>query len=109
MPASLSAQDRYNAGGLLACAIDREHDSGSRKLRKILKFFQLSSLEQENFIRLSQGFTIPKLFADEISEEGLRRTIVKEVVKFAKGEGQYERNWKDDVQRFATWLGVRIE
>ena len=105
---SLSAQDRYNAGGLLTCAIDREGDPGSRKLRKALKLLQLSIQEQENLVRLSQGFTIPKLFADELSDEGTRRLVVKEVVNSLKGEGNYERDWKDDLRQFASWLGVPI-
>ena len=105
---SLSAQDRYNAGGLLTCAIDRDGDPGSRKLRKALKLLQLSTLEQENLVRLSQGFTIPKLFADELSDEGIRRLVVKEVVNSVKGEGNYERDWQDDLRLFASWLGVTI-
>lgn len=105
----LSAHDRYNAGGLLACAIDRDRDPGSRKLRKALHALQLSRLEQDNIVRLSQGLTIPKLFADGILDEATRRMVVAQVVKFAKGEGQYERDWKDDVQRFSTWLGVPID
>ena len=105
---SLSAQDRYNAGGLLTCAIDRSRDPGSRKLRKALKLLQLSTLEQENLVRLSQGFTIPKLFADEFSDEGIRRLVVKEVVNSVKGEGNYERDWQDDLRQFASWLGVSL-
>ena len=106
---SLSAQDRYNAGGLLTCAIDRERDPGSRKLRKALKLLQLSTQEQENLVRLSQGFTIPKLFADEMPDEGIRRIVVKEVVNSVRGDGNYERDWQDDLQQFASWLGVRID
>ena len=105
---SLSAQDRYNAGGLLTCAIDRERDPGSRKLRKALKHLQLSIQEQENLVRLSQGFTIPKLFADEMPDEGIRRLVVKEVVNSVKGEGNYERDWQDDLRQFSAWLGVKI-
>lgn len=105
----LSAQDRYNAGGLLTCAIDRDRDPGSRKLRKALQALQLSRLEQENLVRLTQGFTIPKLFADEFSDDSIRRMVVKEVEKFAKGESNYQRDWQEDINRFSTWLGVRID
>ena len=104
----LSAQDRYNAGGLLTCAIDRDGDPGSRKLRKVLKLLQLSNQEQENLVRLSQGFTIPKLFSDELSDEGIRKLVVKEVVNSVKGEGNYERDWQEDLRLFAGWLGVTI-
>ena len=103
---SLSAQDRYHAGGLLACAIDRNRDPGSRKLRKALQALQLTRLEQDNLVRMSQGFTIPKLFADEFSDEGIRRMVVKEVEKFARGEANYTRDWKEDLQQFSAWLGV---
>ena len=105
---SLSAQDRYNAGGLLTCAIDRERDPGSRKLRKALNLLQLSIQEQENLVRLSHGFTIPKLFADEMPDEGIRRLVVKEVVNSVKGEGNYVRDWQDDLRQFSAWLGVTI-
>ena len=106
---NLSAQDRYNAGGLLACAIDPERDPGSRKLRKAIQALQLSRLEQDNLVRMSQGFRIPKLFADEFPDEGLRRMVVKEVEKFVRGEDNYQRDWQEDFQQFSAWLGVRID
>ena len=106
--AVLSARDRYNIGGLLACAIDQAGDPGLRKLRKALKHLVLPLQEQENLVRLTQGFLIPKLFSDEISDEATRKLAVKELVGFAKNEGHYERDWESDLRQFATWLGVPI-
>ncbi|GJL62991.1 MAG: hypothetical protein NPIRA04_16450 [Nitrospirales bacterium] len=102
----LSANDRYNIGGLFACAIDQARDPGLRKLRKALTHLALSSQEQENLVRLTQGFMIPKLFADEIQDESTRQLAVKELVGFAKTESQYEREWRADLEQFSIWLGV---
>ena len=106
--AGLSAVDRYNVGGLLACAIDQAGDPGLRKLRKALKHLALSVQEQENLVRLTQGFMIPKLFADEIKDEATRRLAVKELVGFAKTEAHYERDWQSDLEQFSIWLGIAI-
>ncbi|GJL67320.1 MAG: hypothetical protein NPIRA05_22910 [Nitrospirales bacterium] len=93
---------------MFACAIDQARDPGLRKLRKALKHLALSTQEQENLVRLTQGFMIPKLFADEIQDEATRQLAVKELVGFAKTESQYEREWQADLKQFAIWLGVPI-
>ncbi|MGB0908814.1 MAG: hypothetical protein ACPGYT_00500 [Nitrospirales bacterium] len=106
--AVLTAIDRYNIGGLLACAIDQARDPGLQKFRKVLKHLALSSKEQENLVRVTQGFMFPKLFADEIKEEAIRELAVKELVGFARSEGNYERDWQSDMKQFAIWLGITI-
>ncbi|GJL50567.1 MAG: hypothetical protein NPIRA01_17940 [Nitrospirales bacterium] len=68
----------------------------------------LSTQEQENLVRLTQGFMIPKLFADEIQDEATRQLAVKELVDFAKAESNYERDWRSDLERIGVWLGVAI-
>jgi len=104
----LSQYDRYNIGGLFACAIDQAKDPGLRKLRKALTHLALSTQEQENLVRLTQGFMIPKLFADEIQDEATRQLAVKELLGFARTEGHYERDWQADLEQFSLWLGVPI-
>ncbi|GJL55008.1 MAG: hypothetical protein NPIRA02_21400 [Nitrospirales bacterium] len=104
----LSASERYNIGGLFACAIDQARDPGLWKLKKALKHLALTTQEQENLVRLTQGFMIPKLFADEIQDEETRKLAVKELVGFAKTEGNYERDWQSDLEQFGIWLGISI-
>lgn len=106
--ANLTPLDRYNIGGLLACAIDQAEDPGLLKFRKALKHLALSAQEQENLIRVTQGFMFPKLFADEIKEESTRELAVKELLRFAKTEDNYERDWQSDIKQFAIWLGIAI-
>jgi len=105
----LSASERYNIGGLLACAIDQSRDPGLQTFRKALKHLGLSAKEQENLVRVTQGFMFPKLFADEIKDEETRELAVEELVGFAKSEGNYERDWESDLKQFAIWLGVVIQ
>lgn len=101
----LTDTERYSAGGLFACAIERTSDPDFKRLRSVLRELDLPSLEKDNLIRLSQGFTIPKLFADSIAAHKAE-SLIQRVVKFAVGEGGYERKWKNDIRQVAVWLGV---
>ena len=101
----LTGTDRYNLGGLLACAIDRISDPHFDRLRAALRDLNLTSLEKDNLIRLSQGFTIPKLFADGFPLEKAN-SAVQQLVKFARGEREYEEEWKEDIRQVAAWLGI---
>lgn len=101
----LTATERYNVGGLFACAIERTSDPDFKRLRSVLRELDLPSLEKDNLIRLSQGFTIPKLFADSIAQHKAE-SLVERLVKFAVGEGGYERKWKNDIRQVAAWLDV---
>ncbi|MGD9853188.1 MAG: hypothetical protein AB7T38_18230 [Nitrospirales bacterium] len=92
-------------GGLFACAIERTSDPDFKRLRSVLRELDLPSLEMDNLIRLSQGFTIPKLFADGIAQYKTG-SLVERLVKFAVGEGGYERKWKNDIRQVAEWLGL---
>lgn len=104
-PSALTATDRYNIGGLFACAIERNTDPDFKRIRSILRELELTLLEKDNLIRLSQGFTIPKLFADGISLDKAG-PVVERLVKFALGEGGYEKKWRRDIHQVAAWLGV---
>ena len=54
---------------------------------------------------MSQGFTIPKLFADGIPTEKAR-VIVQKFVKFGRSAGDYEKTWKEEIRQVASWLGM---
>lgn len=97
--------ERYNLGGLFACAIERASDPDFKRLRSVLRELELSALEKDNLIGLSQGFTIPKLFADGIASDKQEK-IIERLVKFALKEGDYERAWKNDIRQVAGWLGM---
>ncbi len=101
----LTATERYSAGGLFACAIERTSDPDFKRLRSVLRELDLPSLEKDNLIRLSEGFTIPKLFADSIAPHKAG-SLVEGLVKFAVGDGGYERKWKNDIRQVAVWLGL---
>ena len=101
----LTSTERYNIGGLFACAIERISDPDFQRLRSVLRELDLPSLEIDNLVRLSQGFTIPKLFADEIPPEKAGQ-IMKGLVKFASGDGAYEKQWRRDIRQVASWLGM---
>ncbi|MGE0472735.1 MAG: hypothetical protein AB7P17_03770, partial [Nitrospirales bacterium] len=101
----LTTTERYNVGGLFVCAIERTSDPDCKRLRSVLRELDLPSMEKDNLIRLSQGFTIPKLFADGIAQHKTEN-LVERLVKFAVGEGGYERKWKNDIRQVATWLGL---
>ena len=97
--------ERYNIGGLFACAIERETDQDFSRLRSVLRELDLSSLEKDNLIRLSEGFTFPKLFADGIALEKVSG-IVQRLVKFARAQEAYEQLWQRDIRQVASWLGL---
>lgn len=100
----LSPTERYNLGGLFACAIDRAFDPDFKRLRAVLRHLNLSSQEKDNLLRLSQGFTIPKLFADGVGEQKVSQTLT-DFITFAMAEGAYEKKWRDEIRQVGMWLG----
>jgi len=101
----LSSTERYNIGGLFACAIERRHDPDFSRLRAVLRHLGLSSQEKDNFIRLSEGFMIPKLFAENLPEQKVNQ-LLTDLVKFAIVEGNYEKYWREEIQQIGFWLGI---
>ncbi len=101
----LTSTDRYNLGGLLACAIDRISDPHFHRLRSALRDLNLTALEKDNLIRLSQGFTIPKLFADAFPLEKAQ-SAVRQLVRDVRGTRENEKEWKEEIRRVAGWLGI---
>ena len=101
----LSANERYNIGGLLACAIERAADPNCTRLRAVLRHLDLSSQEKDNLIRLSQGLMIPKLFADSVAEQKVNQ-LLADLVRFALTEGSYEKHWREEIRQVGLWLGV---
>ena len=101
----LSANERYNIGGLFACAIERRHDPDCSRLRAVLRFLDLASQEKDNLIRLSEGFMIPKLFAENLAEPKVNQ-LLADLVKFARRQENYERYWREEIQQIGFWLGV---
>jgi hypothetical protein len=71
----LSSEVRYNAGGVCASLLNSSSKKEKTLLSKLLKNLGLSVIEQRNLLQLSQGFTIPKLFADGIKEERDRKKV----------------------------------
>jgi hypothetical protein len=103
--AILSHKDRYNVGGLFACAIDRASDPDFKRLRTILRHLDLSSQEKDNLLRLSQGMLVPKLFADGLDEHKVRQAL-RDVIGFASAEGAYEKKWRNEIRQVGIWLGL---
>ena len=101
----LSSTERYNIGGLFACAIERRHDPDFSRLRAVLRHLDISSQEKDNLIRLSQGFMIPKLFAENLSEQKVTQ-LLADLVKFGFAEGSYEKHWREEIQQIGFWLGI---
>ena len=101
----LSPNECTNIGGLFACAIDRRNDPDFSRLRAVLRHLNLSSQEKDNFIRQSQGFMIPKLFAENIQEAKVN-LLLADLVKFATKEGNYETYWREEIQQVGFWLGI---
>ena len=101
----LSSTERYNIGGLFACAIERPRDPDFSRLRAVLRHLDLSSQEKDNFIRLSEGFMIPKLFAENLPEQKVNQ-LLADLVKFAIVEGNYEKYWREEIQQIGFWLGI---
>jgi hypothetical protein len=100
----LSPTERYNLGGLFACAIERAFDPDFKRLRAVLRHLDLPSQEKDNLLRLSQGFTIPKLFADGVGAHKVSQ-ILADFITFALAEGAYEKKWRDEIRRVGMWLG----
>jgi hypothetical protein len=101
----LSSTERYNIGGLFACAIERRHDPDFSRLRAVLRHLDISSQEKDNLIRLSQGFMIPKLFAENLSEQKVNQ-LLADLVKFGIKQGNYEKYWREEIQQIGFWLGI---
>ena len=100
----LSPTERYNLGGLFACAIERAFDPDFKRLRAVLRHLDLPAQEKDNLLRLSQGFTIPKLFADGVGGHKVSQTLTN-LITFALAEGAYEKNWRDEIRQVGMWLG----
>ena len=100
----LSPTERYNLGGLFACAIERAFDPDFKRLRAVLRHLDLPSQEKDNLLRLSQGFTIPKLFADGVGAHKVSQTLT-DLMTFAFAEGAYEKKWRDEIRQVGMWLG----
>jgi hypothetical protein len=100
----LSPTERYNIGGLFACAIERAFDPDFKRLRAVLRHLDLPSQDKDNLLRLSQGFTIPKLFADGVKEHKVGQTLA-DLITFALAEGAYEKKWRDEIRQVGMWLG----
>jgi len=101
----LSAHERYNIGGLFACAIERANDPDCSRLRAVLRHLDLSSQEKDNLIRLSEGLMIPKLFAESVPEQKVGLALT-DLVKFAMRERSYEKHWREELQQIGLWLGM---
>jgi len=100
----LSPTERYNLGGLFVCAIERANDPDFKRLRVVLRHLELPSHEKDNLLRLSQGFTIPKLFADGIEGQKVSQTLT-DLIRFASAEGAYEKKWRNEIRQVGLWLG----
>ncbi|MCW5783272.1 MAG: hypothetical protein KIT39_08170 [Nitrospirales bacterium] len=100
----LSLTERYNLGGLFVCAIERANDPESKRLRAVLRHLDLPSQEKDNLLRLSQGLTIPKLFADGVGGDKVSQ-ILTDFIRFASSEGAYEKKWRDEIRQVGVWLG----
>ncbi len=103
--ASLTSIERYNLGGLFACAIERASDPGSNRLWAVLRHLGLSSQEQENLLRQTEGFMIPKLFAEGVAEQKVNQSL-QDFMAFAMAEENYEKYWRDEIRQVGRWLGL---
>ncbi len=101
----LSPTERYNIGGLFACAIGRDHDRDFSRLRAALHHLGIPAQEKDNLLRLSQGLMIPKLFAENLAEPKVNKLLAG-LVKFAMKEGSYEHHWREEIQQIGFWLGI---
>jgi hypothetical protein len=101
----LSANERYNIGGLFACAIERRNDPDFSRLRSVLRHLDLTSQEKDNLIRLSEGFMIPKLFAENLPEPKVN-LLLADLLKFKIKQGNSEKYWREEIQQIGFWLGV---
>jgi hypothetical protein len=101
----LSSTERYNIGGLFACAMERRHDPDCSRLRAVLRHLDLSAQEKDNLIRLSEGFMIPKLFAENLPEQKVNQ-LLADLVKFGLAQGISEKYWREEIQQIGFWLGI---
>ncbi len=101
----LSPNERYNIGGLFACAMERRNDPDCSRLRAVLRHLDLTPQEKDNLIRLSEGFMIPKLFAENLAEPTVN-LLLADLVKFGKKQGNYDKYWREEIQQIGFWLGV---
>jgi len=101
----LSSTERYNIGGLFACAMERRHDPDCSRLRAVLRHLDLSAQEKDNLIRLSEGFMIPKLFAENLPEQKVNQ-LLADLIKFGLAQGSYEKYWREEIQQIGFWLGI---
>ena len=101
----LSLTERYNIGGLFACAIERRNDPDSSRLRLVLRHLDLSPQDKDNLIRQSLGFMIPKMFAENLPEPKVNQ-LLADLVKFGMKQGSYEKHWRQEIQQIGFWLGV---
>ncbi len=101
----LSSTERYNIGGLFACAMERRNDPDCSRLRAVLRHLDLYPQEKDNLIRLSEGFMIPKLFAENLPEPKVNQ-LLADLVKFSMKEESYEKYWREEIQQIGFWLGV---
>ena len=104
--AGLSTQDCYNLGGLCACVIDTTAKDGKSRLQRLLQNLNLPGIDQANLMRVSQGIRFPKLFADGLADEGIRRKAFERLKRFAKADGPASKQWKDDLQELERLLGM---
>ena len=101
----LSPNERYNIGGLFACAMERRNDPDCSRLRAVLRHLDLTPQEKDNLIRLSEGFMIPKLFAENLPEPKVN-LLLADLVKFGIKQGSFEKYWREEIQQIGFWLGV---
>lgn len=101
----ISGTERYNIGGLFACAIEQRNDPDCSRLRKVLRHLDLSPQDKDNLIRQSLGFMIPKMFAENLPEQKVKQ-LLADLVKFGMKQGSYEKYWRQEIQQIGFWLGV---
>ena len=85
--------------------MERRHDPDFSRLRAVFRHLDLASQEKDNLIRLSEGFMIPKLFAENLPEPKVNLLLV-DLVKFGIKQGSYEKYWREEIQQIGFWLGV---
>jgi len=102
----LSPSECYNVGGLCACVIETFTKGGQGRLKRVMTHLGLSKLDQANLFRVSQGLRIPKLFADGLASEKIRRSVLKGLSQFAKADDPSGKRWKTDLEDFARLLGA---
>ncbi len=102
----LSPQERYNVGGLCACVIETSTNEGQARLQRLLMHLGLSDIDQANLFRVSQGLRIPKLFADGLSGEDIRRAVLQGLTEFAQADDPSGKRWRETLEDFKRLLGT---